>query len=135
MSEANVSNHLIKHTTSRSFDDVCAEVASTCQEHEFGVLGTIDLRAKMKSKGVEFEPACTVFEVCNPRKAKEVLTANMDISSSLPCRLAIYTENGKTVVSTLRSTRLLALYDTPGAADEALEVEKTMTAIIEQLAD
>ncbi|MEZ5413650.1 MAG: DUF302 domain-containing protein [Opitutaceae bacterium] len=97
------------------------------------MLGTIDLHAKLNGKGVEFAPACTVFEVCNPWKAKGVLAANMDISSSLPCRIAIYTENGKTVVSTLRPTRLLAIYDTPGAADEACEVEKTMTAIIEQL--
>lgn len=127
-------SQLIKRHTAQSFDTVCQRVEDACSKHSFGVLGKVDLRQKMQSKGVDFEPQCTVFEVCNPQKASEVLSVNMDISSSLPCRIAIYTEGKQTVVSTLRPTLMLALYETPGAETQAQEVEDTMSAIIQELA-
>ncbi len=128
-------DRLLKQTTNRTFAEVCAAVPEACQAHQFGVIGTVDLKAKMNAKGVPFERECTVFEICNPHKASGVLSINMDIASALPCRLAIYAEEGRTVLSTMKPTLMLGMYDAPGAEAEALDVEQTMQAIIDQLCD
>lgn len=134
MSAADSSDaNLFKRTSKRSFIEVCSEVESVCREFDFGLIGTIDLKAKMNAKGVPFEHNCTVFEVCNPKIAAGVLSVNMDVASALPCRLAIYTENGQTVVSTLRPTLLFELYEMPKAVDQAEKVEATMAAIVRRL--
>lgn len=128
------SDRLLKYFTVRPFAAVCAEVAAACQAHRFGLIATVDLKAKLNAKGVPFDRECTVFEVCNPLKAQGVLSLNMDLASALPCRIAIYTEGDRTVLSTMKPTRLLAVYDVPGAAEAAAEVEATMDAIMAQLA-
>ncbi|WP_221032694.1 DUF302 domain-containing protein [Actomonas aquatica] len=126
-------DRLIKRSTTKPFAEVCAGVEDACKANKFGLIGVVDLQAKMAAKGVAFDRPCTVFEVCNPQKAKGVLTANMDIATALPCRLAIYTEEGKTVLSTMKPTEMLGMYDAPGVEAEAEDVEATMTAIMDAL--
>jgi uncharacterized protein (DUF302 family) len=71
------------------------------------------------------------MEVCNPRKAKEVLEENMSISTALPCRISIYEEGGKVKVATIRPTMLLNLFDSPELQAVAREVEDTLVRIID----
>ena len=126
---------IIKRSTSRSFSDVCGTVEAVCQEFDFGLIGTIDLKAKMNAKGVPFKRNCTVFEVCNPKIAAGVLELNLDLANAMPRRVAIYEAEGKTVVTTLRPTRLIELFDAPGTEEHADTVEATMTGIIARLTE
>ena len=91
----------------------------------------------MQSKGIDFDTPCRIFEVCNPQSAANVLRVNMDIATSLPCRLAIYTDRttGKTVISTVKPSKLIDMYESPGAEEEAKEIEATMTSILDSLAE
>jgi uncharacterized protein (DUF302 family) len=75
-----------------------------------------------------------VFEVCNPHQAKEVLSRAMEISTALPCRISVYEEGGRTVLATLKPTILLGLFDAPGAAPAAQEVEDTIVKIMDEAA-
>ena len=59
--------------TSIPVDEMGARLEAAAKQHQFGVLNETDLRGKMQSKGVEFVPACKVFDVCNPHRAKVVL--------------------------------------------------------------
>ncbi|MCR4295161.1 MAG: DUF302 domain-containing protein, partial [Elusimicrobia bacterium] len=76
--------------------------SAAAQRRKFGVLGTHDLRRKMNEKGAAFERDCLVVEVCNPGQARQVLNGAMAISTALPCRVSIYTENGKTKLAALK---------------------------------
>jgi uncharacterized protein (DUF302 family) len=104
-----------------------------CARHQFGVLGTINLRQKLNDKGVPFEPECLVFEVCNPLQAKKVLEDNIAISAALPCRIAVYQEDGVTKIATIRPTALLGLFPNPELAPVAQEVEEAMSRIMDDL--
>jgi uncharacterized protein (DUF302 family) len=98
------------------------------------VLGTHDLKQKMREKGVDYDRDCLVFEVCNPMKAKRVLEENQEIATMLPCRIAAYrTDEGKTRLSTLRPTRLVELFR-GDLQQVAGEVEETLDAIMRQAA-
>lgn len=126
--------HLITRTTATALDAVCQSLPEIAQRHRFSVLGMHDLKEKMASKGVFFGRECRVFEVCNPHQAKEVLSRAMEISTALPCRISVYQEGGCTVLATIKPTMLLGLFDAPGAAAAAQEVEDTMTKIMEEAA-
>ncbi len=114
-----------------SVAEVQRKLEEASKANKFGVLGVIDLKAKMNEKGVEFAPQCVVIEVCNPMQAKKVLEANIAISTSLPCRISIYEENGKVKIATLKPTELIALYGNPELAPVAKSVEETLIRIID----
>lgn len=127
---------LIKRTTPKSIDSVCEQVAEVCQQYQFGLLGEINLQEKMQSKGIDFQTPCRIFEVCNPKSAASVLNVEMDIATSLPCRIAIYSDDktGHTVISTVKPTRLMNIYQAPEAMEEAKHIEDIMQSIVETLA-
>lgn len=124
--------YLITRTSAHSLETVCQRLPEIAQQHKFGVLGTHDLKQKMESKGVPFGRECRVFEVCNPQQAQRVLTQSMEISTALPCRISVYEDNGRTVLATLKPTRLLTLFAVPAAASIAQEVEDTLVRIMDE---
>ncbi|ACB74720.1 DUF302 domain-containing protein [Opitutus terrae] len=124
--------YLITRTSTQPLETVCQRLPDIAQQHKFGVLGTHDLKQKMESKGVPFGRECRVFEVCNPQQAQRVLTQAMEISTALPCRISAYEQDGRTVLATLKPTRLLTLFAVPAAAAVAQEVEDTMVRIMEE---
>lgn len=124
---------LILKSTDRPLEQVCQLLPEVAQKHQFGVLGTHNLKQKMESKGVEFARECRVFEVCNPKQAQAVLTRSIEISTALPCRIAVYEEDGRTVLATIKPTALLNMFDTPDAAAVAQSVEQTMTQIMDEV--
>lgn len=117
--------------TVQEIEKVFPEVAA---RHKFGVLGTYNLRQKLNDKGVPFERECLVFEICNPQQAGKVLETNIAIATALPCRIAVYQENGKTKIATIKPTALLGMLPNPELEPAAEEVERVISQIIDELA-
>ena len=118
----------------KPLDRVAKDLEEAVARHKFGVLGVHDLKAKLAEKGVVFSHECRVFEVCNPHQAKNVLDANLEISTALPCRISVYEEGGVTKLATIKPTAMIDLYSTPGLKDVAREVEVTLEAIMAEAA-
>ncbi len=112
-------------------DDVCKKIQDLSAQNKFGVLAVIDLKEKMAAKGIQFGPECRIIEICNPMQAKQVLEANMSISSALPCRISVYQEGGKTKVTTLKPTAVLGLFGNPEIEPVARQVEEAIVKIID----
>jgi uncharacterized protein (DUF302 family) len=67
----------------------------------------------------------------SPKKAKQTLEANPEISTALPCRISAWkTKEGKVRLSTLRPTKLIDLFGTTELRQLAGDVEETLTAIM-----
>jgi len=109
------------------------DLEAAVKRHGFGVLHVYDLKAKMNEKGVAFDNECRILEVCNPVQAAKVLTADMGLSLALPCRIAVYQEEGKTRIGTLRPTAMLGLF--PGSAGLRQVAEEVEAAIVQMMAD
>lgn len=124
---------LYERETGGTVSEIVERVKEAAAAHQFGVLGTIDLRAKMAEKGVDFDSDCVVVEVCNPRQAKHVLEENLALATVLPCRIAVYEFQDEIVVATIQPTSLVELF---GAGDAltglAAEVEDALAAIIDE---
>ena len=116
---------------SGSVDEVASKLEKAVAANKFGVLAVHDLKQKLNAKGVEFHRECRIMEVCNPKRAKSVLEADMSISNALPCRISIYEEDGKVKVSTLRPTAVLGLFGQPKLEPIAKEVEEAMIRMID----
>ena len=125
---------LIKLSTDKTVNETAAALQAAVQANHFGVMQVHNLKETMTNKGVEFARECLIFEVCQPQKAKQVLDANMSISTALPCRISIYEEGGKTILATLKPTTLLAMFNTPQLAGLAQEVEDTIVKIMKEAA-
>ncbi len=97
---------------------------------KFGVITVIDLKNKMAEKGVQFGRACKIYEVCNPHQAKQVLDKNMTIATALPCRIAVYEEDGRVKLATMLPTATLGLFGSPELQPVAQEVEQAIKAIM-----
>jgi uncharacterized protein (DUF302 family) len=121
--------------TEKSLAKLREDLPVACAARKFGVLSVIDLKEKMKEKGVEYGGECLIFEVCNPTKAKQTLEANPEISTALPCRISAFrTKDGKTRLSTIRPSRLIDLFGAAGLEAVAGEVEEALTAIMNEAA-
>jgi uncharacterized protein (DUF302 family) len=103
------------------------------QRHKFGVLSIHNLQETLKQKGVDLPNTCQILEICNPQRAKEVLTEDMDLNMALPCRVSVYSEGGKTKIGMMKPAAMLrALSDSPALARVAQDMEET---IIEMIAE
>ena len=121
--------------TEKSLAKLREDLPKACSSRKFGVLSVIDLKEKMKEKGVEFGGECLIFEVCNPQKAKETLEANPEISTALPCRISAFkTKDGKIRLSTIRPSKLIDLFGTMELKTVASEVEESIKAIMNEAA-
>ena len=125
---------LIKLATNKSVAEAAVALQAAVQANHFGVMQVHNLKETMVKKGVAFERECLIFEVCQPQQAKKVLDQNMSVSTALPCRISIYEEGGKTILATLKPTKLLAMFNEPQLEGVAQEVEDTIVKIMKQAA-
>jgi uncharacterized protein (DUF302 family) len=108
-----------------------ADLETAVKQHGYGVLHVYDLKATLASKGFDLSNACHILEVCNPKQAAAVLTADMHMNMALPCRISVYQQHGKTWIGMVRPTRLLAaLSSAPELKTIAEQVEADTIAII-----
>jgi uncharacterized protein (DUF302 family) len=117
----------------KSFEQASADLQEAVKRHEFGVLHVHDLGNTLRSKGVDFDEQCKVFEVCNPGQAAKVLATDMRLNMALPCRISVYTEHGRTKLGLIRPVDMLSIL----SQDETLlrvakEVEDATIRMIDE---
>jgi len=118
-------------STLKSVETVVQDLETAATKHEFGLLHTHDMQNTMISKGVDFQHACIVMEVCNPHHAASILNENIRVNLALPCRIGVWEENGQTMVGTMLPTQLLQVFgESKTMAETAAQVEAAILAII-----
>jgi uncharacterized protein (DUF302 family) len=119
--------------TEKSFTQAATDLEAAVERHEFGVLHIHDLGSTLRSKGIEFADECKVFEICNPKQAKKVLSTDMRLNMALPCRISVYTEGSQTKIGLIRPKEMLeGLSDDPRLSAIAAEVEESTIQMIDE---
>lgn len=98
--------HIVE--TKKSFEQAATDLEAAVKRNEFGVLHIHDLGNTLRGKGISFAENCKVFEVCNPAQAGKVLSTDMRLNMALPCRISVYTEQGKTMIGMIKPVPMLA---------------------------
>jgi len=117
----------------KSFDLASADLETAVKHHGFGILHIHDLGNSLRSKGIDFDKQCRVFEVCNPGQASKVLSTDMRLNMALPCRISVFTEQGKTKLGFIRPQPMLAALSQDAELGRiATEVEGKITKMVEE---
>ena len=117
----------------KTFEQAATDLEAAVKRHEFGVLHIHDLGNTLRSQRVNFTGQCKVFEVCNPAQAAKVLSSDMRINMALPCRISVYTEQGKTRIGMVRPMPMLAaLSQDATLAEVAQQVEAKTRQMIDE---
>ena len=119
-----------KATSDRSFDEVVANVERLSAEKQFRVLHIHDIQANLAEKGFQREPL-KIIEICNGKFAHEVLQANIAVSIFLPCKINVYSENGKTKILAMRPAALSEIMPHSGIDKLAKEVDRIIIDIVD----
>lgn len=119
--------------TNKSFEQTSADLESAVKRHGFGVLHVHDLGTALRGKGLAFKEECKVFEVCNPGQAAKVLSADMRLNMALPCRISVFTEQGKTKLGLIKPVQMLsALSQDAALLQVAEEVERATIQMVDE---
>jgi len=130
-----------KVTTSKPVQEAVADLKNELAAINFSVLWGLNFKDKLQEKGLAFDQDFHVLEVCNPGEAKKALDANIEVGFFLPCKLAVYSQEGQTVIGMAKPTSLMSLMgsdplgnESPGSeslVSLARRVEETLkTAIL-----
>ena len=119
--------------TEKTVEQAVADLQEAVKKHSFGILHIHNLQETLRKKGVDFPNECQILEICNPQKAKEVLTDDMSMNMALPCRVSVYSEGGKTKIGMIRPKALLeVLSNSESLMKVAEEVEAITIEMIEE---
>lgn len=117
----------------KSFAQAAADLDAAVKSNGFGVLHVHDLGTTLRSKGIAFAEDCKVFEVCSPVQAAKVMATDMRLNMALPCRISVYTEQGKTKIGMIKPEAMLSmLSQEPALAQIAREVEEATLRMVDQ---
>jgi uncharacterized protein (DUF302 family) len=119
--------------TAKSFEQASKDLGESVKNNDFGVLHIHNLGDTLRSKGIDFNEQCNVFEVCNPKQAAKVLATDMRLNMALPCRISVFTDKGKTKIGLIRPAQMLSeLSEDPALTQVAKEVEKKTIEMVDQ---
>jgi uncharacterized protein (DUF302 family) len=118
----------------KSAGEIDTAIRDAAARHQFGVLSVINLKEKMREKGIDYPSECSVYEVCNPQQAKRALEANGAVSTALPCRISVYGSEGAFKIATILPTAMMTAFGTPELDSVAREVENDIVAMINESA-
>ena len=115
--------------TRKSFDDAVRSIEERTAAKGFSVLHTHDVAATLSAKGFKREPL-KIIEICNARYANDALAKDVHLALMLPCPVSVYTDGGKTFISTFRPSAMPRFFPQAGVETIAAEVEKAVFEII-----
>ena len=85
-------------SVARPYQEALAAVKEAAKAQGFRVSNVHDIAGSLRKDGIEREPYTTV-EVCNTKLAAQVLRAEPRLGTLMPCRIAVYQQGNRTVVS------------------------------------
>jgi uncharacterized protein (DUF302 family) len=119
--------------TEKTVEQAVVDLQEAVKKHNFGILHIHNLQETLRKKGVDFPNECQILEICNPQKAKEVLTDDMSMNMVLPCRISVYSEEGKTKIGMIKPRALLeVLSNSESLMKVAEEVEAITMEMIKE---
>lgn len=118
--------------TSMGVDGVVRALESSLKGEGFGVLWDFNLTGKLHEKGMDFNTAYRILEVCNPKEANKVLTVDKKAGYFLPCKIVVYEDSEETKVGMSRPTSLIGLLDNQELYNIANDIEQRLISSIKK---
>ena len=119
--------------SSKSFYEANLDLGPMIERLGFVILHRQDIGEALQRRGVELDEDCQVHEVISYRYAADLLKLDMRLSLSIPWRIAVFTENGATMIGLIRPPALAeALGGNARLAEIAAEVEAKLVMVVDE---
>jgi uncharacterized protein (DUF302 family) len=128
-----MSEHQFALESNKTLEQLQQDFEAALNDIKFGLIHKHDITQTIRSKGFEMDEQIYVYEVCNPGYATKVLAIDLSMNMALPCRVSIYTDNGKNIIGMINPTVALAsISEDEDLKKIALEVEELLKKAIEK---
>jgi len=126
------------HKTSSKLpiEQIAERVPAACEQNKFALLHTYVYHEIVESKGFPIKRKVYIYEICQAKTAATMLTDFPHFSIFMPCKLAIYEENGSTVISTMNMEIMLkAVNSNQELYKEASTLFSTLKTLMKSLSN
>lgn len=117
--------------TNKTFKEAVDSIVTALKEREFGVLWQLNFKEKLAEHKINFDNNFMILEVCNPLKAKEVLSKHMEMGYFLPCKVVVYEKEGRVRIGTAKPEMLMGFMGFHDLGHVAQEVEEILIQSID----
>ncbi len=118
----------------RPIEAIAQDVPGACAANKFSLLTTYAYHDILAEKGFPIERKAFVYEICQARTASLMLTGHPEFALFMPCKIALYEDGGKTILSTMNMDMVLPVaQDNPALFEEATRLFGTLRAMMESL--
>ena len=93
--------------TDQPVEKITNKVQQECDNYKFALLHTYNYHEIVESKGFPIKRKIYIYEICQAKTASLMLTDYPNFSIFMPCKLAIYEHNEKTIISTMNMEMML----------------------------
>ena len=131
MSAVTLENMQYTKVSPVGFDATVTAIEEATSEAGFRVQHIHDVQETLRQKGFTRTPM-KIVELCNAGYADKALRGDVAVSLFMPCKIVVYEDDGRTVVSALRPAMISAFFPEAGLEDVATEVDTKVRAIVDR---
>lgn len=114
----------------KSFDKAVESVVIESAKVGFRVLHIHNVKETVGKKGFVIEPL-KIIEICNAKNAYTAIQKDIRLALCLPCKINVYTKNGKTYISGMRPLLMKEIFPQVDIHDLTNEVDTLLCSIID----
>ena len=118
--------------SNKSVQEVVNSIKEVASKYSFGFLNVLNIQETLKSKGKNLENECQIIDICKPSYAEEFLNEDISLSIIMPCRIAVYTQDGETTIA-LNSIVQLVDDINPDLIELAQRVQEELLELIDEV--
>jgi len=133
-SEKMIEMFTLKLESEQPIETIAQKVSRECENHKFALLQTYVYHDIVKEKGFPISRKVFIYEICQAKTAALMLTSNPEFSIFMPCKIAMYEDGGKTIISTMNMEIMLnAVKSNPELYRETTTIFKTLKSLMTSL--
>ena len=112
----------------RTLEEVELSIQSKAKGLNLADVGSLDVAAGMRNRGITYDRVYKVFQVCNLGLGAEVLREIPAFGAFIPCKIVVFEEDGHLALITYRPSYALRYF--PDAPPEARRIAEQIEADI-----
>lgn len=125
-----------KIVSNQSIEQIAQKVPEACEQYKFALLHTYVYHEIVESKGFPIKHKVYIYEICQAKTAAAMLTDYPHFSIFMPCKIAMYEENGSVVISTMNMEIMLnAVSSTPRLYNDTTLLFGTLKTMMKSIAN
>ncbi len=97
----------LKISSDQSIEKISSKMQQECENHKFALLQTYVYHEIVAAKGFPIKRKVFIYEICQAKTASLMLKDNPHFSVFMPCKITLYEDNGKTIISTMNMEPML----------------------------